>query len=61
MYAKTDEECRFCPLTAGQKEIKGMGIDKPVVITPEKEVEALAIVRDEQYEPCKKYLEGIYH
>ena len=58
MYANTDEECWFCPLTAGQKAIKGLGIEKPVVITPEKVVEALMIVRDEQYERGKKYLDA---
>lgn len=58
VFAKTDEECWFCPLTLGREELKKLGIDKPVVITPEKVAEALSLVKDEQYERGKKYLDN---
>ena len=57
-FAKTDQECWFCPLTMGEKQLKEMGIDKPVVVTPEKVAEAISLVRDEQYERGKKYLDN---
>jgi hypothetical protein len=57
VYANTDEECWFCPLTIGQAELKKLGIDKPIVVTPQKVVEALTMVRDEQYARGKKYLD----
>lgn len=58
VYAKTKEICWFCPWADGRSELKKLGIDKPVAISPEKVAEALSIVRDEQYARGKKYIDA---